>query len=508
MHKLLSTQLRKHFGLRDEAALEQLLGPLEGRGEGPSPQAVRAFLAQVDATYAQFDRDIGLAHRGLVLSNQELASLYERQRQELERQERALAALREGAKALAGEEVAEGAEDDLEALSGLVSRLVKERETAREALLQAQKLESLGVMAGGIAHDFNNLLVAIAGNLEMALLHLEPGHPARTYLERMGPAAARSADIIRQLLDYAGKGRLQFKPLDLNALVREVESLLPPGAWKGVALERALSPEPLPLQGDGAQLIQAILNLVVNALDAMSGEGTLSLRTEAVRLTEGALGTCPVAEGPPGTYAALHVRDTGCGVDDEHLARIFDPFFSTKAPGRGLGLAVVHGVLRNHLGAAKIQSTPGRGTTVTLYLPLSEALLEPAPAVVPAAPREGPFRILVVDDEAPNRMVVGAFLDSLGHAFGEASSGTEALRLQAETPYDALLLDLSMPGLDGIETLQRLRQSGSDVPVILMSGYSEALSKPRLEGLRFSAFLQKPFRLTDLGEALARALAR
>ncbi len=512
MHKLLKLQLRKHLGIQDPTDLPAELDGLRVQAQaagmtGRILQSLPAFIEQVDAAYAQFDRDVSLAHRGLVLSNQELVSLYEQQRVELERRERSLATLRASARELAGIEAPEGSEDDLEALSELVSRLVKERQEAKDALVQAKKLESLGVLAGGIAHDFNNLLVAIGGNLEMALLRLEPDHPVRPFLERMEPAAQRSADIVRQLLDYAGKGRLQFQSVDLNTLIREVESLLPPRALQACQHRRSLAPEPLPVRGDASQLVQGILNLMLNALDAMgSGGGTLTVRSQAVHLDAEALNSCQVAEGPPGVYAAVHIADSGCGMDEATRQRIFDPFFSTKAQGRGLGLAVLHGVLRNHGGAARIESEPGLGTTFSLYLPICEALKEIRPTATPLHEGDATRRILVVDDEAPNRGVVCAFLEALGYASGEADSGPEALSLHTELPFDAFLMDLSMPGMDGAETLTKLRQWDTHVPVILMSGFSEELSKTRLEGLKVAGFLQKPFKLKELGETLGKAL--
>ena len=390
-------------------------------------------------------------------------------------------------------------------------RLRAEEERARihDKMLQTQKLESLGVLAGGIAHDFNNLLTVIQGNASVALARLGEAHPAREVIDDIVKAAQRAADLTRQMLAYSGRGRFQIGPLDLRHHVGEIAGLLRTSISKKVSL-RLDQPSYLPaVQGDASQLQQVVMNLVLNAAEAVGGaDGEVAVRLAEEEIGSGGAGDLIGAETlPAGRYVRLTVEDSGVGMDPHILARIFDPFFTTKTTGRGLGLAAVLGIVRSHGGALRIHSTPGAGTKFEVLLPAAGARAQPPPQGETAA-QHGHGTVLIIDDEPSVRTATGRMLSMLGYDVLEApdgEQGVEIFRLRRGA-VDAVVLDLTMPGLSGEETLRLLRQVDAEVRVIIFSGYAEDDVAERLRPLHPAAILHKPFTRQQIGQALQTAL--
>ncbi len=389
-----------------------------------------------------------------------------------------------------------------------------ERIELERRLLHAQKLESLGVLAGGIAHDFNNLLMAVLGNLELALLDLPPAGPARQGVQEAVGAAQRAADLTRQMLAYSGRGVFVVRPTDLNALVEENVHLLRAIVPRTVSLELMLTPGLPAVVADAGQLQQVVMNLITNAAEALGDDpGRVVLSTGFDRFDAQALaGNLLGVPAAPGAYVWFAVRDTGCGMTPEVLARLFEPFFSTKFTGRGLGMPAVQGIVKAHGGALLIDTRPGAGSLVKVLLPggasgpSDEAVADrSAGAASPAA-----ATILVVDDEAPVRRLLELTLRREGYQTRLAGDGAEALAIFEANPeaIDLVLLDLTMPTMDGRTTLAALRALAPDLPVILSSGFGEQEVSRRFPGEGPTAFLQKPFRREALLDIVARTLAR
>ncbi|HEX2484186.1 MAG TPA: ATP-binding protein, partial [Myxococcota bacterium] len=375
---------------------------------------------------------------------------------------------------------------------------------SEQAVQHAQRLESLGVLAGGIAHDFNNLLLAMLGNAGLAREELGASSRAAEYLGDVERAAERAAELTRQLLAYAGKGRLEVADLDVSRLARDVVDLVAVSISKQIELHCRLAQELPAVTGDGSQLRQVMMNLVLNAADAIGDqEGTIAVETELVELDaaegEGWLG----AEGwRGGRFVALRVADTGSGMSDAVRARIFEPFFTTKSTGRGLGLAATLGIVRSHGGWLRVDSRPGLGSTFHVLLPAGDA----PPAEPAAAPPSGEpawrsdATVLVVDDEAPVAKVAARMLAAAGMRVLLAHDGAEALALQREHrgELDLVLLDLNMPGVPGDEVYRALRREEPALRILLSSGHPAEEALSRLQGREPLAFLQKPYRADAL----------
>ncbi len=405
--------------------------------------------------------------------------------------------------------VARDAEGNAVDLRGLIidisARKHAEEENRRiqEQLLQVQKLESLGVLAGGIAHDFNNLLTAILGNASLVQLTMPPSDPSRQRVDAMVTAAKRAADLTQELLAYSGKGAFQIKPLDLSKHLSEGAHLLETTLPKKVQLQLDVA-EDLPLvEADAAQMQQVFMNLVLNGAEAIGAErGTVVLTTSVLNVDERDPRDL-LEELSPGRYVCAQVHDTGCGIDVDTQKRIFEPFYSTKAQGRGLGLAAVMGIVRGHGGAIRIYSTPGEGTTFKVYLPASTATRAPdtaeeMPAVVGGT-------VLIIDDEEDVRIAANHMLGHLGFDTLEACDGIEGLTMfkARHQELTAVLLDMTMPEMGGEEVFREIRRMGSDVPVILSSGYNESQATRRFSGKGLAGFLQKPYTIHQLAVALS-----
>jgi PAS domain S-box-containing protein len=375
-----------------------------------------------------------------------------------------------------------------------------------EAQIQhTQRLESLGVLAGGIAHDFNNLLAVILGRAGLALADLPHDSSARANLDEVICAATAAASLTQQMLAYSGRGRFTVDLLNLTQLIEEVTRLVAAVISKMECLSLHLSPDLPPIEGDPAQLRQVVINLLTNASDALGeGCGEIHVTTGLDHIREDEFASqLPDALLAPGPYVFLEVSDTGCGMDRATLNKIFDPFFTTKFTGRGLGLAAVHGIVRGHRGALRVESEPGRGASFRILLPAAVGKTA-APPAPPEAVEESDWKpegaVLVVDDEPAVRALACQILERSGVPVLTAVDGYDAVR-QFQAHRDeiaAVLLDLTMPGLDGGEVFRRLIEAKPGIQVILCSGYDVGDVNLKLGAERPAGFLRKPYSPADL----------
>lgn len=380
-----------------------------------------------------------------------------------------------------------------------------ERLALERKLQQTQKLESLGVLAGGIAHDFNNLLVGLLGYADLALMELPMTSPARPNVEQVIAGARQAAELARQMLAYSGKGRFVTTTIDVSTLVEEMVHLftvtLPKKAVVRYDLARALPT----VEADPSQIRQVVMNLVLNAGDAVqSTSGMITVATGALYLSAEYLAEVWSFEDlEPGTYVYVEVSDTGMGMDAQTVSRIFEPLFSTKGAGRGLGLAAVQGIARGHGGAIKVYSEKGRGTTIKFLLPCleSEPRGEENPDLRPGANRV----VLVVDDEDTVRAVARKALEYAGYRVLVAGDGKEAVEIFRARMHeiDVVLLDMTMPRMDGVETYQQMREIRPGVPTLLTSGYNEQDATHRFAGKGLAGFIQKPWSASELLRAIS-----
>ncbi len=378
----------------------------------------------------------------------------------------------------------------------------EERRTWERQLREAQKMESLGILAGGVAHDFNNLLTAILGNASLIKAELPPQSPLNQGLEDIETGASRAADLCRQLLAYAGKGRLQREALHLNQLVSEMARLIQVSVSKKITLQYQLA-EDLPLvEADANQLRQVVMNLIINASEAIGDQaGVISFTTSAVTADlEFVRQKHLMLPLVPGRLVLLEVADTGCGMTPEVQARVFEPFYTTKFTGRGLGLSAVIGLVKAHSGSLGLVSVPGKGTRFQIYLPASPEESIPSHRGPSPLPWRSSGLILVVDDEVPVALVARRILERCGFEVLTAKDGLEAIELFRAhgQRVRCVLLDLIMPRMDGVETLRELRRLKSDTPVILSSGYSEEEVSSRFAQERVEGLVEKPFRIEAL----------
>jgi two-component system, cell cycle sensor histidine kinase and response regulator CckA len=392
------------------------------------------------------------------------------------------------------------------------SRDLEERQRRiEEKLRDGQKLESLGVLAGGIAHDFNNILTGILGHATLAASEVRPGSPLQSHLQAIEAGSSRAADLCRQMLAYAGKGAVDVRPIKLSTVVRDSVQLLRLSISKKATLKCEFAPEMPSVRADPTQLHQVMMNLIINASDATGEKGgnivvtTGQCFADRAYLAETFLGTSLA----PGDYAYVEVSDDGCGMDKATQRRIFDPFFTTKFAGRGLGLAAVLGIVRSHRGALRVSSEVGRGTSFRLLLPIvpEDCKYEAAPMEASARWR-GEGTVLVVDDEQVVRAALRPMLKALNFDSIEAGDGKEGLELFTKhiDSVVAVLLDLTMPCMDGAEAFKRIRELRPGTPVILISGFNEQEAVKRVVGGGLAGFLQKPFRFETLRDKLHEVL--
>ncbi|MEI6787760.1 MAG: response regulator [bacterium] len=362
---------------------------------------------------------------------------------------------------------------------------------------QAQKLESLGVMAGGIAHDFNNILMAILGNAELVRLELPPGTPVRGYIQDIETAANRAAALSTQMLAYSGRAFIQIQAVDLNALIRDMSGILEAAVSKKVTLLYTLEETLKTIDGDSSQIGQILLNLVINATEAIGDEaGVITIQTGTLWCDPEMLTSLWVNETmPEGEYVYLEVRDTGCGMEQGILPQIFDPFFTTKFTGRGLGLAAVIGIVRGHSGTIQVCSETKHGTTFRVYFPVGRLPSESPEKPVERDKYRGCGAILLVDDEEQVRELGVNYIERLGYRVVEAVDGFDAIEKFKQNQADirCVLMDLTMPQCDGYEALRELRKVDPAVKVILCSGYIKEDVLARFSDLNIDGFLHKPY---------------
>ena len=390
-------------------------------------------------------------------------------------------------------------------------RLEQEKRLMEAQMLHVQKLESLGVLAGGIAHDFNNILMVVMGNADLALMRLEPDSPVRDNLMQIEHAATRASDLARQMLAYSGKGRFVIDNLDLTKIVEEMAQMLEVSISKKVVLNYDFAPDLPALSGDATQLRQVILNLVINASEAIGdNSGVISVKTSCLECDRAYLSDIWIDEGlQEGAYLVLEVADTGCGIDPEIISKIFDPFFTTKFTGRGLGMAAVLGIVRGHKGAIKIYSQKGVGTTFRLLFPaLAVRASRQAPSPAEESPWQGRGTVLLVDDEESIRAVGQDMLQELGFSVLTASDGREGIDVfeRHRDEISCVLLDLTMPRLDGEQTFRELRKIDPEVRVIISSGYNEHEVTQMFVGKGVAGFINKPYKLSDVSRKLQEIL--
>ena len=417
-------------------------------------------------------------------------------------------------------------EKQVEERTAALTTVNSELEQTVAQLRQAQKMEAVGVMAGGIAHDFNNLLTAITGHTRLALSHLEDSESGRTtnpadiatargYLETARAAASRAAGVVRQLLGFSRKSDLTLNECDLNVLMEEVRHILRHSIDPRIALLTEYHSKPCAVSADANLIGQVIMNLCVNARDAIgAAHGEVRIRTDIVEITA----PCPTGHGfqvqQPGTYSCLAIKDTGCGIPPENLKRIFEPFFTTKGPnkGSGLGLAMCFGIVQQHGGWIDCDSIVGQGTTFRVYLPYTApARPKPAkhtqPVTVEHAPHTG-ATILLADDEDTVRFVAERVLQRHGFKVLLVVNGKEAVETAAVRHVDLAILDGAMPVMSGQEAYQILSDQSPDLPVIICTGNADAREGFRTAaGREPSAFVQKPYDFEEFVNTVKQALA-
>jgi two-component system cell cycle sensor histidine kinase/response regulator CckA len=381
---------------------------------------------------------------------------------------------------------------------------ITERRLLEDQLRQAQKMESIGTLAGGIAHDFNNIIAVINGYAELALLHPGDATTLHKSVREIKRAAQRASGLVRQILTFSRKAEVRFAALDLNQHSRDLMALLAETFPRNISFHFSCDDQLPPLLADQNQLQQIVLNLCVNARDAMPSGGAISLTTSRVE------GSTVPALLPGRSYACLAISDTGTGMTPEVRARIFEPFFTTKPvnQGTGLGLAVVYGIVASHEGTIEVESEPGIGSTFKVYLPLVDNAVIAPVAIKSTDFPGGTESLLVVDDEAPLRMLLEAALSRKGYRITSASDGLDAIEKLADRNQDfsAVLLDLNMPGANGVEVMRVIRATRPDIKVLVLTGHLTPQARTEFERLGQKHFVKKPYTLDELGRNLRSLL--
>jgi PAS domain S-box-containing protein len=392
---------------------------------------------------------------------------------------------------------------------------IEDHKQTERAIQQKLKWESIGLLAGGIAHDFNNLLVGILGGASYVVEYLPETHVVQPILDSIVKSGERAAQLTRQMLAYSGQGRYFVEQVDLAAAVAETSQLVRAMIPQNVRLTLQVTGSPPPIETDAGQMQQVIMNLIINAAEAIpeNQPGSIVVRTFAQEVTLAMPG--PTVAGPPGLspggYVVLEVQDTGCGMDEETKSKIFDPFFTTKFTGRGLGLAAVQGILRSAGGSISVESAPNKGSTFRVFLPAmrvpelettSEAIREPLEEMAPGA------TVLVIDDEKVVREVARVTLERAGYRVLSAVDGPAGLAMLEEhrDGISLVLLDMGMPEMGGKDVLTRIRASGVSVPVAICSGYGEPEVLRQLADCDFTTVINKPFKSAELLRRVRLAL--
>jgi two-component system cell cycle sensor histidine kinase/response regulator CckA len=389
-------------------------------------------------------------------------------------------------------------------------RAEEERESLHAQLLQSQKMEAIGTLAGGIAHDFNNLLTSINGYSDLLLRALGDDDPLRRDVVEISHAGERAVALTRQLLAFSRRQMIQMKVLDINEVVGNVDRLLRRVIGEDISVHVDLAPSPWRVQADAGNFEQVVMNLVVNARDAMPDGGALTIGTENVRLDIDRCKTMP--EARPGEYICLWVTDTGKGMEPDVMERAFEPFFSTKGPGKGtgLGLSVAYGIVKQHGGWITVESEPGRGSTFAVYFPALGTVADEQSAKPPSLKeaRGGDEKILVVEDEEGLRSLIARVLAENGYALVEAGSTEEAMRVfeRENGEFDLVMCDVVLPDENGIELAKELLARKPQLCVLMSTGYTDEKSRWGLIQAHGLGFLEKPFTQSDLLRSVRETL--
>ncbi|MFP7755930.1 PAS domain S-box protein [Thermodesulfobacteriota bacterium B35] len=426
-------------------------------------------------------------------------------KQRIEQEEHGILTCRNGRKHLIADTAAPIHDQDSRIIGVvLVFRDITDRERLENEAIKAQRLESIGTLAGGIAHDFNNLLTAILGNISLLHHHLGQNAGARDYLLAAEQASLRARDLTRQLLTFSRGGAPVKQLVAMDRLLREAADLTMRGS--NVRHELRIAADLWSAEVDPGQISQVIGNLLINADQAMPGGGVITISADNVTLADNNLLLLP-----PGPYVRIRVQDQGTGIAPQHLERIFDPYFTTKSEGNGLGLASSYSIIRNHKGVISVESDPGVGSTFTIHLPASQQRRLEA-AQEPPRPEPGQGRILVMDDEEMIRTLCMGILTSLGYEAAGTADGTETLQAYSHAmdnghPFAAVILDLTIPGgMGGRETARRLLELDPDACLIVSSGYANDMAVSEYRKFGFRAILVKPYQVGDVAAVLRKVL--
>ena len=388
---------------------------------------------------------------------------------------------------------------DVPGVNGLVlnCRDVTDLKQMEEGLQRIQKLESVGVLAGGIAHDFNNLLTVILGNLAVGKL-ANSREKLINALNEAERAVLTARELTQQLLTFARGGAPVKEMTSIREIIEEAASLSLKGS--NVSLEMDFQEDLYPVDVDKGQMSQVMHNLVINAKQAMSNEGAIIIRGTNIEMSEG-----NVFGLAPGKYISIEVRDQGIGIDSRHKHKVFDPYFSTKHKGSGLGLSIVHSVIKKHNGFVDFQSQPGEGTTFSIYLPASKGEVSENPSKEGAIEGEG--KVLIVDDDESIREVACLLLETLGYIVTTVRSGEEAIELCKRESFDAVIMDLTIPGgMGGKDAAREIRQFDKDIKLIVSSGYSNDPVMSRFRDFGFNGVLMKPYKIERVSETMRSLL--
>ncbi len=389
-----------------------------------------------------------------------------------------------------------------------IHRDVTERVQLEQQLLEADKMRAVGTLAGGIAHDFNNILSGIVGSVAFLKRGIDPSHPNYQDVETIERLGLRAADLTKKLLGFARGGKYEVRSLDMNQIIEEVVGIISSSFDPSIAILTDLQEDLRSVEGDAAQIQSVIMNLCINARDAMPEGGTLTLRTSNVTLDEDYVESR--LEATPGDYVQVAVADTGVGMDQDVMGRVFEPFFTTKEVGKGtgLGLAMAYGIVKDHGGHILVDSKVGEGSTFTFRIPASAAPV----ALVQEGDREealgGGESILVVDDEGQVLRLAKRILESYGYDVLLVEQGSQAVEtLRANLgKIDLVILDIGMPGMGGRETQRRLRELDPEIPILISSGYSPGGQAKQMLAMGAQGFLPKPYQIDDLARAVRRIL--
>jgi PAS domain S-box-containing protein len=390
----------------------------------------------------------------------------------------------------------------------IVARDISERKMMEAALLHAQKIDSIGNLAGGVAHDFNNILASILGAASIIRRRSSPKTSLGKYVEIIENASRRGSSLTRQLLTFARKTETFTKPVNVNAIIQETIQLFERSVSKEITAMVDLTPDVVQVYGDEGQIQQALLNLFLNARDAMPNGGVLSVRSRVVSVD--AHTPSGFLSFKPGRYVLITVSDTGSGIPRDDQNRIFEPFFTTKDQGTGLGLSVFYGVIQSHAGFFDLESEIGEGTTFSIYLPEARVQAPPAVRRRPQRPPRGRENILVVDDEQSVCQVAHDMLSDLGYTVTFVNDGREGVDFYRtrQGSVDLILLDMNMPVMGGREAFEQLRRINPTIRIIIMTGYGKGILEEPTFSSEVNGFIQKPFELEELALKVRQALDR